>query len=168
MNIFMTNLDPKQCAYEHCTIHRNKMLTEYTQLLSTAHFIRGSHKRGMYKPYNPNGRYAQWAAASEENYLWLLEVVDTLHDLWADSHDNWHGSFHALRLLRGIPKDIPQKPLTVPPLADSATLDAKVAWSLLSPLQAQQVAMRGKFREWSERNIFPYFDLETPQWLKTE
>ena len=34
MNVFVTNIDAKQCALEHCHVHRNKMLIEYAQLLS--------------------------------------------------------------------------------------------------------------------------------------
>lgn len=39
MNIFYTNENPRLAARDHCTIHTNKMIIEYTQLLSTAHHI---------------------------------------------------------------------------------------------------------------------------------
>lgn len=39
MNIFYTNNDPRLCAMEHVDKHTVKMLTEYNQLLSTAHRV---------------------------------------------------------------------------------------------------------------------------------
>ena len=36
MNVFYTNDCPIQSANEHCRVHRNKMILEYTQLLSSA------------------------------------------------------------------------------------------------------------------------------------
>jgi hypothetical protein len=39
MNVFMTNLDPQIAAYEHCTVHRIKMIIETAQMLCSAHRI---------------------------------------------------------------------------------------------------------------------------------
>lgn len=37
MNIFLTNHQPKTCARDHCKVHTRKMITEYAQMLCTAH-----------------------------------------------------------------------------------------------------------------------------------
>lgn len=39
MNIFVLDLDPKLCAAYHCNTHTVKMITEYAQMLSTAHRV---------------------------------------------------------------------------------------------------------------------------------
>ncbi len=35
MNIFYTDRNAKKCARNHCKVHANKMITEYSQILST-------------------------------------------------------------------------------------------------------------------------------------
>ena len=37
MNIFYLHPNPKICALYHCDKHINKMMLEYTQILSTSH-----------------------------------------------------------------------------------------------------------------------------------
>ncbi len=92
MNIFYTNTDPITCADEHCITHTNKMITEYAQLLSTAHRVldgkpyRNEKNRleyklesyledNIYKATHVNHPSAVWVRQSAANYEWLLTVL---------------------------------------------------------------------------------------------
>ncbi len=47
MNIFMTNESPRIAAFDHCVVHRNKMIIEVSQLLSTADAVEWMHDRAQ-------------------------------------------------------------------------------------------------------------------------
>lgn len=52
MNIFVTNYNPTACAMEHCLVHRNKMLVEYAQLMSTKIRLREGTLEKVWTKYN--------------------------------------------------------------------------------------------------------------------
>lgn len=99
MNIFYTNNEPKQCAIDHMDKHVCKMMTEYAQLLCTAHrvldgkqFIDDSSGRkikrwkldnpifdtALHKATHINHPSAVWCRQSKENYLWLVSLMEAL------------------------------------------------------------------------------------------
>ena len=52
MNVFYTNDCPNLAALDHCRIHRNKMIVEYAQLLSTAHHELGIGASELLEQHN--------------------------------------------------------------------------------------------------------------------
>ena len=84
MNIFVLDLDPELCAQYHCDKHVVKMVSEYGQLLSTAHWILSERMDGLipgpseaqrlFKPAYRNHPSAIWARECGSNYEWLYEL----------------------------------------------------------------------------------------------
>lgn len=97
MNIFVTNYDPSVCAAEHCLVHRNKMLVEYAQLLSTSHHVNGTWTSDMYKPTHINHPSAKWVRESDANYAWLYRMWSDLGYLYLTYNFKPHKSFEKLR-----------------------------------------------------------------------
>lgn len=72
MNVFALDLSPKTAARYHCDAHVVKMILETTQMLSTAHWMRGT--RGPYRPTHANHPCSVWVRESTANYKWLHEL----------------------------------------------------------------------------------------------
>lgn len=71
MNIFVLDINPILSAQYLCDKHVNKAgIIEPCQLLHAALF-RVGYKDDR-NPYNPNGRFAKWAATSRVNFEWLV------------------------------------------------------------------------------------------------
>ena len=69
MNIFVLDINPILSAQYLCDKHVNKAgIIEPCQLLHAALF-RVGYKDDR-NPYNPNGRFAKWAATSRVNFEW--------------------------------------------------------------------------------------------------
>jgi hypothetical protein len=100
MNIFALSDDVEECAAWHVDRHCVKMLTEYAQLLSTAHRICDGSKdiglsatgrkqqiwrmdnaiseASLHKATHVNHPSAVWARQSKENYQWLFGLLVAL------------------------------------------------------------------------------------------
>jgi hypothetical protein len=99
VNIFYLDKDPKTCAEMHNDKHCVKMILEYAQLLSTAHrVLDGIQVVGLSKSGRKQTRYvlpdqresilyratpinhpsAIWVRQSEQNYMWLAELLEML------------------------------------------------------------------------------------------
>ena len=72
MNIFVTNTNPSMCAADHCSIHRNKMIVEYAQLLSTAQREKGNKDDTLYKSTHKNHPSTKWVRESSANFECLV------------------------------------------------------------------------------------------------
>lgn len=143
MNIFYLHPQPSICAAMHCDKHVVKMILEYSQLLSTAHHLsevpqectsmfyikelkelhksRDEFLENILKPTHANHPCAIWARASSANYLWLYELLDSLHG----EYYRRYGKVHALRYmqlnyLQNAPVALPGNgpaAISAPPLA---------------------------------------------------
>ena len=82
MNIFYLDDDPIQCAKWHVDKHIVKMITEYCQLLSTAHRILDGQ---MYHGKTKNGRnIKRWMLPDyRENVLFKASHVNHPSNVWA-------------------------------------------------------------------------------------
>ena len=99
MNIFYLSHDQEQCAKWHVDRHCVKMVTEYAQLLSSAHrILDGESRVGLsdsgrkktlwvlpdernrivYAATHVNHPSAVWARASDSNYSWLAIMLRSL------------------------------------------------------------------------------------------
>lgn len=99
MNIFFLDVNPKQCAEQHCDKHVVKMILEYAQLLSTAHrvldgvptqgftvsgrratryFLNTDLNEVLYSATHINHPSAVWARQSRKNYVWLHTLLHYL------------------------------------------------------------------------------------------
>lgn len=90
MNIFILDENPVLAAQYHCDKHIVKMATEYAQILSTAHWKMKSQitldpafSSALYKPTHVNHPCVEWAAAHNQNYLWLWDLYDAVgNEYW--------------------------------------------------------------------------------------
>jgi len=70
MNIFILDPTPTLAAQYQCDKHVVKMTLETAQLLSTAIWLSGGI--GLYKPTHTKHPCSIWAAASKQNFNWLV------------------------------------------------------------------------------------------------
>ena len=121
MNIFYLHPNPKTCALFHCDKHINKMMLEYTQILSTAHrLISGDdycEKNGIsYSKAFENHPSTVWARTSTSNYAWLYNLYCWVHTEWVRRHNKTvsHSCFQFWDQLSVIP-NIENKKWSQPP-----------------------------------------------------
>lgn len=90
MNIFYLDQDVRACAAAHADKHVCKMVIEYAQLLSTAHFVLDGKQVG-YKPTHKNHPCAVWVRENSlnYNYIWRL-LYHLLHE-----YTSRYGKVHA-------------------------------------------------------------------------
>ena len=114
MNIFYLDSDIKKCAAYHCDKHVVKMITEYSQLLSTACRLSGLDIG--YKITHQNHPCSKWVRESEANFLYLVDLQYYLHEEYKLRYGlhKEHKSFLLLEEL-SIPSNIGNKEFTEPP-----------------------------------------------------
>lgn len=144
MNIFVTSFNAMQCAADHCSIHRNKMIVEYAQLMSTAHSEQGTWHHSMYKPTHVNHPSAKWVRATKGNYAWLYDLWWCLLKDYKDVTGKEHKSARLMEVLR--PKLIEPPCFTVDMMAmpdEYKTDDITISY---------RNYLRAKFNEWRSRD----------------
>ena len=74
MNIFVTDICPKQSAINLCDKHVVKMTLESAQMLCTAQHLMASNPSDLlYKPTHENHPCNVWTRLSSCNYHWLFK-----------------------------------------------------------------------------------------------
>lgn len=159
MNIFYLDFDPKICAGWHVDKHVVKMILEYSQLLSTAHYILDNFKNeNLYKPTHINHPSSIWVRSSIENYMWLYLLLEELHSEYSFRYDKIHSSKRLMKLLINPPDNIDNKieffdpPLCMPD-------EFKNSDAILSYRKFYNF---GKFHlaSWKRRTPPPWFNLQ--------
>ena len=139
MNIFVLSNSPTIAAEEHCDKHVVKMMSEYAQLMSTAHrlvdgeYYQGKSKTGrnvkrwrlyddretiLYQAGFVNHPSAIWCRTNINNYNWLYELYENLHGQFYNRYNKVHKSWSDLHAkLRYPPRNISTDPFTPPPKA---------------------------------------------------
>lgn len=78
MNIFVTDTNPSQAAYNLDNKRVVKMVLESSQMLSTAIYVATMDDIQPCKPTHINHPCNIWARQSKGNYLWLLDHFEAL------------------------------------------------------------------------------------------
>lgn len=140
MNIFYLSDDPLVSAMALIGKHKNKMLVESAQLLSTAHRVldgelfyaqsKNGRKLKRWKLQNPilddrlylathvNHPSAIWVRESAENYIWLLRHATALANIYYLKNNKKHKTHEfVLPALINLPKNILNISKTEPPQA---------------------------------------------------
>lgn len=78
MNIFILDFDPLLCAQAHYDKHVIKMITEYSQIISTVLKDENKHKLDFYKPTHINHPAVKWTSKSIDNLYWLNALLGYL------------------------------------------------------------------------------------------
>jgi hypothetical protein len=121
MNIFYLHPDPVMCAQYHGNKHVVKMISEYTQILSTAHHCSGTtlDVALICKATHPNHPSNLWVRDSRANYLWLHKLLVAL----CAEYTHRYGKYHLyerdgrIALLAKPPRSLPNIPQTALRLA---------------------------------------------------
>jgi hypothetical protein len=135
MNIFYLDRDVKTCATYHNDKHVVKMILEYAQLLSTAHrmldgdeYIDTSSGRRikrwrlenesmeniLYKASHINHPSAIWVRQSNNNYNWLMCLLQDLLQEYTYRYGKIHATDRLVYWLRKPPANIPVGYFTQP------------------------------------------------------
>jgi len=114
LNIFYLDEDPRTCARSHCDKHVCKMIVEYAQLLSTAHYVLDGKQVG-YKPTHKNHPCAVWVRGNEWHYDWLFRLFASLCTEYTRRYNKLHKTSELLHTLGLPPTNIPSLPWTDPP-----------------------------------------------------
>ena len=131
MNIFITSINPVECAQALDDLRLNKMIIETGQLLSTAlNYYNSGYP--VYKSTHINHPCSVWTRTSNENYLWLIDHFNALsnerHYRFGKSHKTYDKLWN--HLIKGhafIPKG------TITPFANCTphkTIDTIEAYKL--------------------------------------
>ena len=166
MNVFFLDLDPISAAHGHCIRHRNKMIVEYAQLLSTAHHVLDDKPiRGIYKQTHTNHPSAVWVRESKTHYDWVLVCAMELCELYR--RQNWvqHKTYDILVNLHTYPKAF-QGTDRVPPVPPPQCMPDEFKQD--DCVQAYRSYMHSKYVEWANRDkplAIEYYHC-FPNWLQ--
>ena len=135
MNIFFLHEYPDIAANYHCNEHVRKMITEYAQMLSTAHRVidgvegvriskNGRKIKHWTHPHRENELYLAthvnhpsniWVRTTYYNYMWMYACYHTLLRMFEKSTGKQHESAKLKDILLYPPVKIKSANLTVPP-----------------------------------------------------
>jgi len=157
MNIFFLDYDPQKAAIYHCDKHVVKMITETSQLLSTAHHVldRTDNKIFMLPCY-VNHPCNLWVRKSLQNYLWARNLLHHLieeYDFRYEKYDN----FRRARLIaeHDPPKNFPSLKWTKPYLA--VPDDCKISEDPVECYREYYRKHKSKFATWKKRGAPAWF-----------
>jgi hypothetical protein len=180
VNIFYLNEDPKTCAEMHCDKHVVKMILEYAQLLSTAHrILDGNLQIGKTKTGRKIKRYvlsddrdsilylashlshpsAIWCRKTQQNYLWLADLLKHLCTEYTHRYDKVHvvqRSGLCDLLHSREPFNLPIGPFTEPPPAMPEY--CKVPKNSILSYQNYYVNEKVRFARWKRRDVPSWYE----------
>lgn len=183
MNIFYLSNDVYECAKQHVDKHCVKMILEYAQLLSTAHRVldgvpsvclsdSGRKVRRwrlsdsyldqkLYTATHINHPSAVWTRQSEENYIWLANLLIAL----CEEYTYRYGKTHKIErdglcyiLLKNVPKNIKRTEFTEP--TPAMPDEYKVAGNSIQSYHNYYNGAKTRMFAWKKREI--------PEWIKME
>lgn len=127
MNIFFLDKNPTLCAQYHNNRHCVKMIVEIAQLLSTAHRVldgkeikqiskagrkqkywqlSDEREQELYKATHISHPSAIWVRKCEENYIWLVELLQELLYEYTFRYGKTHKTETIIEYLKIPPKNI--------------------------------------------------------------
>jgi hypothetical protein len=118
MNIFILSLIHAEIVKFMIDKHVHKILLECTQVLCTALRVLNPDKvfdPCLYKISHKNHPVSIWCRTSLANFMWTIELIDSLHEEWRfrHSHEKIHKSYTvSLYIRENIPTNFPETGLT--------------------------------------------------------
>ena len=157
MNVFTTNPDPILCAEILADQHVRSQLGETARLLTTALSRHDITAPLLGKPYNPNGRFAKWAAQDWNHFMWLAYHGFALSEEHERRFSTVHKSHAEIVAAANIGilmlGDYPRTPEEWPRCEAAASYDSEDVFG------AYQNVLRNKYEAWQERG-----GKRTPRW----
>jgi hypothetical protein len=112
MNLFILSLIQKEIAQYMMDKHVSKILLEAVQMLCSAKRILDPEdeiNERIYKLAHKNHPVTIWCRTSQENFIWVLDLIEELHTEWRFRYGHSETKFHkaylvSLILRENIPK----------------------------------------------------------------
>jgi hypothetical protein len=114
MNLFILSLIQKEIAQYMMDKHVSKILLEAVQMLCSAKRILDPDdevtNNSIYKLAHKNHPVTIWCRKSKENFIWVLDLIEELHNEWRYRYKHPETKFHksylmSLILKQNIPSD---------------------------------------------------------------
>lgn len=120
MNIFVTSVCPRKSAEALDNKRVNKMLLESAQMLATAlleheaplEFLPVNQQGTPYRKTHHNHPCSIWARLNRENYLWLVDHAEALHEEFRKAYGKDHRVGQFIGRLRDAAQFLPKGELT--------------------------------------------------------
>ncbi len=163
MNLFFLNIDPEQCAKEHCDKHVVKMLLETVQMLYTAHHVKGKVPDFAYRIAHTNHPTCVWVRHCYENYLYTVNLAKYLSIEYTYRYNKIHScQKHVDWLLVNVPFKIDKIEMTPIPL--SMPIECKIINDPIKSYRKYYILKKQYFAKWTSRPIPRWY---TPLNLRT-
>jgi hypothetical protein len=174
MNIFYLDKNPIRCAEMHVDKHCVKMILEYAQLLSTAHrvldgvlttglsqsgrkqqryVLNDQRQQMLYSATHINHPSAIWVRKSDQNYMWLAELLEML----CGEYTYRYGKVHKVErdglmqfLKNNFPNNIPWDKFTEP--TPAMPDDCKVLGDSLASYHKYYINNKSHLANWKNRS----------------
>jgi len=182
MNLFILDEHPVKAAQLQCDKHVSKMTVESGQMLSTVHRMldgmleRRKSKSGkttvkywslpderesvLYKAVHVGHPCTVWSTLTRENYKWHFEHFVALANEYTHRYNKRHKTYTDLvDCLREPPRNIPDGPLTLWPLAMKSNPECMFDDDPVKSYRLFYQTKQQRFKmAWSKR--------ETPEWFE--
>lgn len=153
MNIFVLDTDPIEAARAQCNKHVVKMIVESAQMLCTALYINGASAKLLpYRPTHSKHPCTLWAAASDDNFAWLLLHAQELCDEYYRRYGRRHKTADVLDEISQIASIGDWESHT--PFA----LAMPPQYKCSDPVQSYRdyyIAEKSRFAKWRPRTLAP-------------
>lgn len=149
MNIFALYPSPQESARAHCDQHLHKMILESAQMVSTAFQMNGIYSSWMYKSAYQNHPCTIWAARTNHNLLWLVELATELEVIRQELNCPYHASSDVIKFgadYLEVDLGVHYKYADLPALAMPLEIRALPN---LTPYQKYQEYYRRKNKQWT-------------------
>lgn len=178
MNIFYLSNNHQQNAIWHNNSHTIKMITEYAQLLSTAHRVldgvesidnssgrkmkrwslNNSYESILYKATHINHPSAVWCRDGFENYQWLAKMIKSL----CSEYTYRYGKVHKCErdglvdVLQYSPFNISTKLFTEP--TPAMPDDVKIVGSSILSYRNYYIKNKPHLASWKNRDVPEFYE----------
>lgn len=168
MNIFVLDLEPKQCAEYHNNRHAVKMVVEYAQLLCGVHHmteqaigqaIGQATEQVPYKLSHKNHPCSIWARECLENYIWLCDLGLELSKEYTHRYGKRHKSQDIIEWCMTNLPNLPELG-DITPFALAMPDECKVEGDTVESYRRYYIMEKQSIANWKMREI--------PKWYKSD
>jgi len=165
MNLFILSLIQKEIAKYMMDKHVSKILLEAVQMLCSAKRVLDPEdeiNQRLYKMAHKNHPVTIWTRKSKANYIWVLDLVEELHNEWKFRYNHpetkQHKSYLVAQILReNMPQDDKFEEQGLTPFALAMPEQFKTEDPVLSYRNYYMSEEKQKIATWKKRR-------EQPEW----
>jgi hypothetical protein len=183
MNLFILDENAVQAAQLQCDKHVSKMTVESGQMLSTIHrmldgtlekrpsksgkttvkywSLSDARESVLYKAVHMSHPCTVWTGLSRENYMWHFDHFVALAEEYTHRYNKQHKTYTDLvNYLRDPPRNIPDGPLTLWPLAMKSNPECMFPNDPVKSYRLFYQTKQKRFKmAWTKREIPEWFEV---------